>query len=112
MPTYRVKGVFKDRITDGVAQVRDIVTQAIPDTLIRRWLSVWVYDPDTDSTLAEIEVHTPELLSAITGWFDANHAALAALVSGRVTVSVCSHDDAEVIPDTDPRSQFAEVLFG
>lgn len=110
MPVPRVKIVARPVSQVAGVQFRTLVeAELVSKPVIRRHID-WVLDPESRSLILDLELGTQAARDTFRQWFQNNLATVRALVNGKVMVCLCTHDDAEVVPCSDPvRSQYREV---
>lgn len=111
MPTFRVKLTVRPVSAKARTDLRALVDGALAVRDVAQARIAWVHDPDTGQIVGEWELRTRADWRTLKEWAQAQRDVLKGLATGRLTVCKCSHDDAVVLPCTDARSEFAEVLF-
>lgn len=110
MPVANVKLVARPVSQAAGVQFRTLVEAELASKPVLRRNIDWVFDPETQSLILDVELGTNAARDAFRQWFQGNLATLRALVNGKVMAFRCSHADAVIVPCSDAvLSQYREV---
>lgn len=110
MPIPRVKLIARPVSQAAGITFRDMVEAELATRPVVRRHIDWVFDPETRVLILDLELATKAARDGFRQWFQDNLALIRTLVNGKAMAFLCSHDDAEIVPCSDPmRSEYREV---